>query len=69
MKNFLVEIICGILFCIALIGGIYKYGYLPERNKQSLIKQNCEKICTSLSLTIEDYYECCNECYEWESSK
>jgi len=68
MKNFLIEIICGILFCIALVGGIYKYLVLPEQKEKRLIKQKCETICF-IENSQDNYFKCCIDCYKWESSK
>lgn len=69
MKNWVSELIGYVLLIICFIGWIHICFVIPENKHKKLVKENCEKTCVSLFLTIEDYYDCCNNCYNWEINK
>ena len=72
MRNFAIECFIMLFMLVFLsIVTVKAYNDYSQRleNFDKEVRQNCEELCTSLSLTIEDYYKCCNDCYSWESKK
>jgi len=72
LDTFLDWLARGIVGIIFLVFTLYIIDFSinnEQTSSDSKIIKTCEELCTYLCLTIEDYYQCCEDCYNWESKK